>query len=327
MLLFRLRDQYRCTPVFSTPLERNPLLGPDPRDPNDGAVFGRALHPHRGHGMRRAKRHQRRQKPGSGPLVHWPQYAITRQLVPLSDNRMWGFRSETPCEWLYFHVAFHLRHWWPGAACFWGIFATPLEFCPRPRVSQLLPSFLALGIGANTGMFSLADALLLRPLPVPAPDNVVTTSEAAPDIPIGTFGRVSYPDYVDLRNKSKTVEGLMAFDYTGVGLAEKPDALPQLKLALSVSGNFFQSMGVTPVLGRGFSPEEDRVPGRDAVAVLGYAAWQRNFAGDPKIVGRTIRLNNVAFTVIGVAPKKFTGIETMVHPDLYLPVMMLFSAA
>jgi macrolide transport system ATP-binding/permease protein len=198
------------------------------------------------------------------------------------------------------------------------------------RVLSKTPGFttiavlsLALGIGANTSMFSLADALLLRPLPVPASGNVVTISEAAPDIPIGTLGRVSYPDYVDLRNKSKTVEGLTALTYTVVGLAQKPEALPELKLALTVSGNFFQSMGVVPVIGRGFSPEEDRVPGRDAVAVLGYDAWQQSFAGDPKVLGRTIRLNNVEFTVIGVAPKKFNGIEPLVHPQLYLPVMML----
>jgi macrolide transport system ATP-binding/permease protein len=182
---------------------------------------------------------------------------------------------------------------------------------------------LALGIGANTAMFSLADALLLRPLPVPAPTNVVTISEAAPDIPIGTLGRVSYPDYVDLVNKSKTVEGLTAFAYTPVGLAEKADALPQLKLALTVSGNFFQAMGVQPALGRGFSAEEDRVPGRDAVVVLAHHTWQQNFGSDPKIVGRPLLLNNVEFTVVGVAPKKFTGMEPLVHPDLYLPVMML----
>jgi predicted permease len=191
-----------------------------------------------------------------------------------------------------------------------------------PGFATIAVLSLALGIGANTAMFSLADAMLLRPLPVSAPGNVVTISEAAPDIPIGTLGRVSYPDYVDLRNKSKAVEGLTAFVYAPVGLAEKPDALPQLRLALSVSGNFFQAMGVQPALGRGFSAEEDRVPGRDAVAVLAHDTWQQNFGGDPKIVGRGIRLNNIDFTVIGVAPKKFTGMEPMVHPDLYIPVMM-----
>src|SRR5437588_3037887 len=82
-------------------------------------------------------------------------------------------------------------------------------------------------------------------------------------------------------------------------------------------------MDVKPVLGRGFSPDEDRVPGRDAVVVLAHDTWQQNFGSDPKIVGRSIRLNNVEFTVIGVVPKKFTGMEPMVHPDLYLPVMML----
>jgi predicted permease len=198
------------------------------------------------------------------------------------------------------------------------------------RVLMKTPGFaaiavlsLALGIGANTAMFSLADAMLLRPLPVPSPGNVVTISEATPDIPIGTLGRVSYPDYIDLHNKSRTVEGVTASTYTPVGLAEKPDALPQLRLALSVSGNFFQALGVEPALGRGFSAEEDRVPGRDAVVVLSHDTWQQNFGGDPKITGRAIRLNNVEFTVIGVAPKKFTGMEPLVHPALYIPLMML----
>src|SRR5258708_22761762 len=87
---------------------------------------------------------------------------------------------------------------------------------------------LALGMGANTAIFSLADAMLLRPLPVRSPGNVVTISEGAPDIAIGTIGRVSYADYVDLGKKSKTVEGLTAFVYTPVGLAERPDAVPNL---------------------------------------------------------------------------------------------------
>jgi predicted permease len=191
-----------------------------------------------------------------------------------------------------------------------------------PGFATIAVLSLALGIGANTAMFSLADAMLLRPLPVSTPGNVVTISEAAPDIPIGTLGRVSYPDYVELRDKSKTVEGLTAFVYAPVGLAEKPDALPQLRLALSVSGNFFQAMGVQPALGRGFSTEEDRVPVRDAVVVLAHDTWQQSFGRDPKIVGRSIRLNNIDFTVIGVAPKKFTGMEPMVHPDLYIPIMM-----
>jgi macrolide transport system ATP-binding/permease protein len=198
------------------------------------------------------------------------------------------------------------------------------------RILRKTPGFtviavlsLALGIGANSAMFSLADALLFRPLPVPSASRVVTVSDAAPDLPVGTFGNISYPDYVDLRDKTSSFAGLTALTYTSVGVAEQPDALPQLRLAQTVSGDFFRVLEVEPVLGRTFSSQEDRVPGRDAVAVLGYEMWEQHFSADPKIVGRTVRLNNVEFTIIGVAPKKFSGLNLVVHPDLYIPAMML----
>jgi len=198
------------------------------------------------------------------------------------------------------------------------------------RVLRKTPGFtaiavlsLALGIGANSAMFSLADALLFRPLPVPGPSQVVTVSDSAPDLAIAPSGYLSYPDYVDLRDKNKSFAGLAAAAYTFVGMAEQRDALPQLRLALTVSGNFFQTLEIAPALGRTFSVEEDRVPGRDAVAVLSYDTWQNRFAGDRNTIGRSIRLNDTEFTIIGVASKEFNGIQPVVHPDLYLPAMML----
>ncbi len=198
------------------------------------------------------------------------------------------------------------------------------------RVLRKTPGFtavavvsLALGIGANSAMFSLADALLLRPLPVPKASQVLTVSDSAPDLPIGILGSLSYPDYVDLRDKNKSFGGLIASAYTFVGMAEQPNALPQLRLALTVSGNFFRALELEPALGRAFAAEEDRVPGRDAVAVLSYETWVNRFSADPQTIGRSVRLNDVEFTIIGVAPKKFTGIQPLVHPDLYIPVMML----
>jgi len=181
---------------------------------------------------------------------------------------------------------------------------------------------LALGIGVNSAIFSFADALLLRPLPVPSPTRVVTISDMAPDMPTGSFS-VSYRDYVDLRDKSRSFDGMVAFTYTLVGMAEQREALPQLRLALTVSGNFFQALGVEPALGRSFSPEEDRVPGRNAVAILSHLAWKERFSADPNIVGRKVQLNDVEFTIIGVAPEGFIGVEPLVHPDLFIPVMML----
>jgi len=198
------------------------------------------------------------------------------------------------------------------------------------RILRKTPGFtaiavlsLALGIGANSAMFSVADAIVFRPLPVPGASRIVTVSDSAPDTPVGTLGNLSYPDFADLREKSKSFQGLAAVTYTFVGMAEQTNALAQLRLAQTVSGNFFRVMEIEPVLGRAFSPEEDRVPGRDAVAVLAYETWQQHFSADPQIAGRRIRLNNIEFTIIGVAPKSFTGTEPLVHPELYLPMMML----
>jgi len=182
---------------------------------------------------------------------------------------------------------------------------------------------LALGIGVNTAMFSFADALVLRPLPVPRAGEVVTLSGTAPDIPGFSYGSLSYPDYVDFRDKSRSFDGLVAFVATGVGLTEKPDALPQVRLAMAVSGNFFHALRVEPALGRSFSAEEDRVPGRDAVVVLGHNFWQKRMGSDPEAVGRKLRLNGVDFTVIGVAPEQFTGMNTFVRPDMFIPIAML----
>src|ERR1700683_5450243 len=143
------------------------------------------------------------------------------------------------------------------------------------RILRKTPGFtaiavlsLALGIGANSAMFSLADALIFRPLPVPRPTQVLTVSGSAPDLTVAPSGNISYPDYVDLRDKNKSFAGLTAAAYTFVGVAEQPAAQPQLRLALTVSGNFFHVLEIAPALGRTFTAEEDRVPGRDAVAVL-----------------------------------------------------------
>ncbi len=198
------------------------------------------------------------------------------------------------------------------------------------RILRKTPGFttvavlsLALGIGANSAMFSLADALIFRPLPVPKPNQVVTVSDSAPDLALAPQGYISYPDYVDLRDKNKSFAGLAAAAYTFVGMAEQPAALPHLRLALTVSGNFFETLEVVPALGRTFTADEDRVPGRDAVAVLSYDTWQQRFGADPNVIGRAIRLNDVQFTIIGVVSKQFNGIQPVVHPDLYLPAMML----
>jgi predicted permease len=180
---------------------------------------------------------------------------------------------------------------------------------------------LAIGIGANTAIFSFADGLLLRPLTVPRPGEVLTVGSTSTRT-VGEVLGASYRDYIDVRDRSKSFEGLVAFVDPVVPFAPDGDTLPKLSIGMLVSENFFPLMGVEPELGRAFRPEEDQVPGRDAVAMLGHSFWERQFGADRSILGRTIRLNGIEFTVIGVAPKWFTGLDQYVRYDFYAPLMM-----
>ena len=181
---------------------------------------------------------------------------------------------------------------------------------------------LAIGVGANCAMFSVADLALLRPLPVPRPGEVVTVGTLkagdSPDVL-----QASYPDYQDLRDRSQSFQGLAAYAFTRVRLAKHPGEPPEVKTAMTVTGNFFRVLGVEPGLGRGFRSEEDEVPGRDAVVVLGYRFWEQEFNADPTALGSRMRINDIEFTIIGVAPERFTSVDQWIQPAFYLPVMML----
>jgi len=185
---------------------------------------------------------------------------------------------------------------------------------------------LALGIGANAAMFSFADALLLRPLPVPDSSGIVAIqmlSRGQSIARLASYFPVSYPDYADLRDKSRSFSGLTAAQFSSFGFATEKSALPQMKFGELVSGNFFRVLGVQPALGRGFRPDEDQVRGRDAVTVLGYDLWKNEFAASREAIGRTIFLNGIAFTVIGVTPPEFGGSNPLVHSALFVPLAML----
>ncbi len=187
----------------------------------------------------------------------------------------------------------------------------------NPGFTFVAVASLAIGIGINSAIFSLADAMLLRPLPVPQPGEVVTVNSATLNGP----GGISYRDYVDFRDHSRSFSGLAAFTTITLGFSTRPDALPQMKMGMLVTGNFFDALGITPELGRGFVPQEDQEPGRDAVLVLSHELWQQ-LGADPTIVGRKVRLSGIDFTIVGVAPEKFTGLDLFVHPVLYIPAMM-----
>ena len=178
---------------------------------------------------------------------------------------------------------------------------------------------LALAIGANGAVFSLADALLLRPLPIRDHGTVVTITTTPPGSP---FGGVSYANYRDFRDRLRSFEGVVAFQFATWGVATAAQDAAQMRMGAFVSDNFFQVLGVEPTLGRGFRADEGQVPGRDAVVVLAHEFWKTRLAASPSAIGQTIRINGVEFTVVGVAPEKFTGIERYVRPAMFIPFMM-----
>jgi predicted permease len=130
------------------------------------------------------------------------------------------------------------------------------------------------------------------------------------------------PDYRDFREQSRTFDGLAAYRFYTFGLASSSKVQPQMRMGLLVSDNFFRVLGVQPAVGRAFLTEEGKVSGRDAIAVLSHDLWENQFGADPSIVGRAIRLNGIDFTVIGVAPESFTGLDPFLRPALYVPVTM-----
>src|SRR5579872_5162561 len=184
---------------------------------------------------------------------------------------------------------------------------------------------LALGIGANTAIFTLTNAVFLSPLPVADPgrvlevfcvDNATTTTAA-------NFRRtsMSWLNYKDFRDQNDVFTGLTAFIPTGLTVTGRGDPRPQP--ALLVSANYFDVLGVKPVLGRTFFPDEDRSDGGNTVAVLSYGMWMRLFGGDRSAVGKTVEMNGVAYTVIGVAPPNFKGTAVVGTLDLaWLPMSM-----
>ena len=179
---------------------------------------------------------------------------------------------------------------------------------------------LALGIGMTSGTFSMVDALIFRPYPVPHPSGVVTLVSTTHD---SSFDSFSYREYLDIRGRTKSYDGVVAnADMEAVGFSAAPGAMPRVRGGMMVSGNYFQVLGVEPRLGRGFREDEDQVPGRNAVVVLGPDFWKHEFASDPSVLGRTIRLNGKEFTVIGVAPETFPGMQIFGHPDFYMPLAM-----
>ena len=191
----------------------------------------------------------------------------------------------------------------------------------NPGFTVIAVISIAIGVGANAAMFSFADGLVFRPLPVPRAGEVVSIVGQARDVGFGNR-RLSYPDYVDVRDRAKRFDNLVAFAFVSTSFTDRANEPAQRKVGFAVSGNFFEAMEVRPPLGRALRRDEDEVPGRNPVVVLDHDEWRQQFASDPSIVDKRITLGGVEFTVIGVAPEGFTGIDHDVKPSFYIPIAM-----
>jgi predicted permease len=195
----------------------------------------------------------------------------------------------------------------------------------RPGFALAAILSLVLGIGANTTIFTLVNAVFLRPLPMADPARLVSiygTDEAAG--PGSGFFRFSYLNYLDYREASHTFSGILAYQGFAIGLTGGAGGAGRAERVVgrAVSGNYFDVLGVKAALGRTFEPAEDGAPGAHPVAVIGNGLWTRRFGADPRTVGRTVLLNGHPFTVLGVLPRSFNDLERTRAADVWVPLAM-----
>ena len=172
---------------------------------------------------------------------------------------------------------------------------------------------LALGIGANTLVFSVVNAVALRPLPVHRPDQLAFIQR--PNRP-----SISFPQYRDIRDRSDRLAGVIGYRIAPMSLEDQAGAARVW--GYLVTGNYFDVLGLRPAAGRFFHQDEDRPPAPSPIAVISYDYWMGRFQGDRNIAGRTVRLNGLPYTVLGVAPRGFVGTEVFYRPDIYVPMTM-----
>jgi len=175
---------------------------------------------------------------------------------------------------------------------------------------------LAIGIGVNTTVFSVINGLLLRPLPVAHPDQI--TVLAAQQEGSQDFQSFSYPDYLDIRQQADVFSDILAYRVSLVGLTV--DGKGEHCVISRVTGNYFSTAGIQPAAGRLILPSEGQTPGADPVLVLGYGYWQRRFAGDKNIIGKQVEMDGHPVTIVGVAPKDFSGLYAFLNMDAYIPL-------
>jgi predicted permease len=194
----------------------------------------------------------------------------------------------------------------------------------RPAFSIVAILTMSLGIGANTAIFSLVDAVLFRPLPIRDPGRVVRVFASEPD---GTnLSNSSYPVFTDYRDQAKCFDGIATYsNWNSVDLSVRGQKPERVNGAL-VSGNFFELLGLLPSQGRLFTGDDDRVAGNHPVIVLSNRFWNQRFAGDPRVVGSTVLINGHPFTIVGVTRPDFFGVGLDGLPQLWMPTAMLDQA-
>jgi len=188
-----------------------------------------------------------------------------------------------------------------------------------PAVTLVAVLTLALGIGANTAIFSGVSAFIMRPLPVPHPERLIRPLEIAEDGSVGD--EISYPDFSDYRTQIASYADLAGENMVQAALdtEDQNDVI----WGQAVTGNYFDVLKVKPFMGRAFLPDEDKSPGANPVVVLGHSLWQRRMASDPNIVGKKVQLNNRTYEVIGVAPDFFKGTKFGLSMDFWVPMAMV----
>jgi predicted permease len=186
-----------------------------------------------------------------------------------------------------------------------------------PGVTVVVVIALALGVGANTAIFSVVNGFLLRPLPVPSPERITVLAIQQKDAPVGSGG-FSYPGFVDFRKQAGSVADIFGMVIGTVQFNANDQS--EECFANYVSENFFAALGLQPAAGRLYLSSEGETPGEPLLVVLGYGYWQKRFHGDPSAIGSQIRINGKSATIIGVVPRQFQGMYSIFETHVYLPM-------
>ena len=256
---------------------------------------------------------------------------IESHLAHLADDR--AEHANTPDEARYAALrafgnvtAARERFYESGRLMAWDRLVQDVRFAVRvlarsPLVTAAIVATLALGIGIASAVFSLLQAVVLRPLPYDDPDRLAQVFETGPR-PGGEADWVAFPNFRDWRRQNRVFDGLAAYRYALLNVAGGSEA--ESMLGLEVTGDLFRVLRVAPLIGRTFRPGDD-APGAERVAVLGHALWQRRFGSDPRVIGRAVTIDGVSHTVTAVMPASFrfpqnVALDTVVPVEIWIPM-------